>query len=172
MNTLEEVRQMCHVDEGGHWIWRGAMSGGRPNVKAPDYTKNEGRNKSQRGARAVWHLKNKKPVPEGHRVFVSCGERGCINPAHVKCECVREWGKKVAESGVWKNDPRKIIANRAKNMRRSKVTVETMQIILSSPKTGRQLAKDLGLSHNVVSRIRLGQFVSLAAGNPFAGLGA
>lgn len=170
MKTLAEVKSLCHID-GSHWIWRGAMSAGRPNLTAPDYTTAEGRQKSQRGPRAVWHIKSKKPIPQGFRVFHACEEPCCVNPDHIVCRDYKEWAREMSLKGIWKGNPKQIVANRTKNMRRSSVTPEILKVIESSPdKTGRQLAQELGLRFQTVSRIRRGEFYSLALANPFAGL--
>lgn len=172
MKTLAEVRGMCHIEDG-HWFWKGAKSGGRPNITAPDWTSKGGKQVSQRGARAVWHIKTRKPVPKGHRVFLTCGEPTCVNPAHVQCRNHKEWGQEIAKSGAWLGNPKRVVAARRNSLLRSRVTAAKIATIVSSPdRTGPDLARELGITNKTVSRIRLGKFISLPVGNPFAGLGA
>ncbi len=171
--TLKDVKDRCVID-GGHWLWTGAVSAGLPNVYAPDYTRDpKGVMVSQRGARAIWHLTSRKPVPDGYRVFRSCDEPMCVNPANVECIACQEWGRQVADSGRWKNNMARIIANRRTGQKRSKLSHEKVHLILASDKSGRQLAEELGSSRSSISRVRAGHPVAFTPiAGIFAGLGA
>jgi hypothetical protein len=169
MRTLAEVKARCIV-EGKHWIWQGALSAGLPNIYVPDYT-DGGKMKSQRGARAVWHIKNKQPIPNGYRVFCGCDEPLCVSPHCVKCMPCSEWGKEVAESGEWRGNVKRIAANRRTGQARSKLSAEKVTLILLSEKTGRELSQELGVSRTSISRIRSGHPVAFTpVGGLFTGL--
>lgn len=162
--SLKDVKARCEI-EGGHWLWTGALSAGLPNIYAPDYT--TGGMSCQRGARAVWHLHTGQQIPNGWRVFSKCREPLCVNPAHVECKPMPEWGKDVAESGRWRGNMKRIAANRRTARARSNLTPEKVTLILSSDKTGNQLARELGSSRSSVSRIRAGHATAFT---PVSGL--
>lgn len=169
---LSELRDRCEIEDR-HWIWTGATSGGGPHIWAPDFTKFEdGRKVCQRGPRAIWHIKTKKPIPAGHRVYRTCKEPMCINPAHIECIPTAEWGRRLRESGEWRGDLRIIARNRKTSRGRSPMTPQKVEAILASPEKGhRELARELGVPHGAVARVRSGEFTSLTpVGSVFAGL--
>ena len=166
---LSQLRERCRVEDG-HWLWTGATSDGVPRIWAPDYTKG-GKMASQTGRRAAWHLKQGKPLPEGWRVFGTCTEPACVNPAHAVARPVDEQGAIVAESGKWKGSVRRIAANRAIGRRRSSMTPELFETIKTSKKTGQQIARETGLCRTTVSRVRSGKATAFEpVGGLFTGL--
>jgi len=168
---LAELRGRCRIDEDGHWIWTGAHSQGYPRVWAPDFTNHHGGMRSQQGRRAVWHLTTGKPIAQGWRVFGTCDERSCMNPGHIVCEPVAKRGAKVAASGVLKGQVRRIIANRATNRKRSRLTPELVSEILTSEKTGQQISRETGLGRTTISRVRQRKALSFVPGGGlFTGL--
>ena len=168
---LADVRGRCHIDDEGHWLWGGATSDGYPRIWAPEYTLHAGAMRTQTGRRAVYHLKVGKAIPKGWRVFSTCGERLCLNPEHSVCEAVAKRGAKVAASGKLKGVIARIVANRATNQRRSKLTAEMVETIRTSKATGLALAAQLGISHQLISRIRRGRPTAFdAVGGIFTGL--
>jgi hypothetical protein len=154
--TLQALKDRCRI-EGDHWIWAGGLSNGWPAVYAPDHTKGDGELTKQNGRRAAWHLKSGEPIPNGWRVFGTCEEKRCVSPAHMVCCHPSEEGARVAASGKLKGQIARIVANRATGRKTSSLTKEQVDLILVSPKTGRQLAKELGANRTTVSRIRTGQ---------------
>lgn len=171
MRTLKEVKERCHLEDG-HWIWKGAVSNCGPNIHAPDYTNKGGALSCQRGARAVWHMQNKRAVPKGWRVFRACDEPNCVNPAHVRCIEHKEWGREVAESGNLKGSAKRVVANLITARKRSSLSPEAVSLILSSDKTQRELARELGVCRMTIQRVLSGRAtVYTVAANPFAGLG-
>ena len=182
MTDLERIRNRCHIDSiTGCWEWRGSTSASNdgltlsPRVYATDYTRNaEGTIKTvQTGNRAAWHASTLEPIPEGYRVYRSkcCFNGLCVNPDHLACGTMEQWGKNVAKKGIWKNVPNRIQANRAIGRKSSHVTPEIFKLIQSSPKTGTQLGIELGINQSVISRARRGYIKSISVlANPFAGL--
>jgi hypothetical protein len=171
--SLEDVRVRCRMD-GEHWMWGGNLSGnGQVRLWAPNLARG-GEMTSQNGRRAVWQLKTGKPIPEGHKVYCTCGEELCLNPAHMACRRPADHGRIVAQNGSLKGIPSKIAANRKIVLARSKVTPETYRAVMESDKTGLALSAELGIGRTTISRIRTGQFTAIlaVAALPFAGLGA
>lgn len=168
--TLNDIRDRCRLVDG-HWLWAGALSDGWPRIAAPEYTRHNGRKISQHGRRAVWHVIHQKPIPAGWRVFGTCKERTCVNPDHLVCEPTAERGRKVAKSGKWKGDLRRIAAVRATARKRSHLTPELIEYIRMSPKTGKALCEELGLGRTVVSKVRSGKTTAYTpVGGLFTGL--
>ena len=168
--TLNEIKGRCRIEDG-HWIWTGAKCEGVPRIWAPDYTSKGGRMVAQTGRRAVWHVKTGAPIPAGHRVFGTCTEPCCLHPLHMACRPVSEQGAMVAASGKLKGRVTRIAANRAIGRKRSMVTPEQIAIIQSSSKTGIQLAQELGLTRQIVSKHRSGRVTAFdPVGGMFSGL--
>ena len=163
--TLNDIKGRCRVADG-HWIWTGAKNEGVPRIWAPDYSRG-GRMAAQPGRRAVWHIKTGAPIPAGHRVFGTCSEPCCINPLHMACRTAAEQGVMVAASGKLKGRVARIAANRAIGRKRSMVTPAQIAIIQSSSKTGIQLAQELGLTRQIVSKHRSGR---VTAFDPVGGM--
>lgn len=174
MKTVEEIQGGCRINEiTDCWVWAGAVDRGAPKVRAPDYTRHEGRMVMQNGRRAVWHMLNEKPVPPGMRIYGTCDCAICVNPEHIKCGTAKEWGKHCAASNRLKGDIKRVAKSRETGRARSVVNAEVIREIQQSPETGRQLAARLGISVQTVSKSRRGLLTSFQSiGNPFVGLGA
>lgn len=169
--TLEDLMGRCRISETGCWLWAGAKSDGVPRIWAPDHTKHDGEKHTQTGRRAMWHVKTGKAIPNGWRVFGTCGEETCINPDHAVCRPVAEQGAQVARSGKLRGNVRKIAASRATGRKRSSLTPELIAIIHTSPKTGLQLERDLGIDHRTISKVRTGKATAFQpVGGMFSGL--
>ncbi|KRC36253.1 hypothetical protein [Acidovorax sp. Root219] len=171
MKTLEEIKGRCVVKDG-HWLWRGALRpDGRPCIYAPDFTRHDGRLVTQCGMRAVWHTANGKAVPEGWRVYGSCDEWTCCNPAHVKCTSEVEFGQWLRETKRYRGQTKRILASRATGRRRAALSPLQVAYVMSSDKTGLALAAELGVSPATLSRYRRGQVPTVPpAGGMFSGL--
>jgi hypothetical protein len=170
--TLQSIKDRCRIDaDTGCWHWSGAKAQGKyPRIHAPDYS-DGGTMRVQTGLRAAWQASTGKAIPTGHRVYHrDCSNHTCVNPAHIACGPTADWGKQVAKTGAWKNQPKRIIANRATGRKRSLVTPSAAHYIATSSSTGRALALELGLSNALVSRVRRSKHMASHAANPFAGL--
>ena len=172
MRTLAEIKGRCVITEDGHWLWKGSVRhDGRPNIYAPDFTRRAGDMATQCGLRAVWHCANQRAIPDGWRVYGKCDEAACCNPAHILCTSQVEYGAWVRKQGKYKGQTRRILANRAINRARAKVTPQMIEILQTSPKQGNELAAELGISTTTVSKYRRGQFTALrGASGMFSGL--
>lgn len=170
--TLDDIKGRCHIDDDGHWIWKGALSEGKwPRIWAPDHTQPGSPMKVQVGRRAVWHVSTGQAIPKGWRVFGTCPVDRCLNPGHMKCGTTAEWGEHVSKSGIHAGNVRRLAAARQLGRKRSVMTAETRMEIITSPETGRALARRLGISEQTVSKVRRGQSVCFEpAGGMFSGL--
>jgi predicted XRE-type DNA-binding protein len=171
MRTLQEIKGRCRINDDGCWIWTGAMSvDDYPRIYAPDFTAG-GKMRAQTGRRAVWHIKTGKPIASGWRVFGTCDDQLCLNPAHSVCQPVAERGAVVAASGKWRGSVTRLIANRRTGRRRSVLTPEMVAHIRSSTKKGIEVARELGVPRSQVSRVRSGKMPAFEpVGGLFSGL--
>lgn len=171
MKDLEDIRGRCVIDEDGHWLWKGSLRrDGLANVYAPDFTL--GGMRTQSGPRAVWHCSTGRAIRKGYRAFLTCTEKTCCNPAHIRCTSMKKLGQFIAEQGIWKGQTKRILANRKTNRARSNVTPELIAQVRASEATGLALSKELPLGRNTISKIRTGKMPSFGSVGPFAGLGA
>ena len=180
---IARIRGGCFIDpDTGCWLWRGATSKGKnkdegypvyPRVYMVNYTKDpSGKTKTvQSGGRAVWHAMTKTPIPNGYRVYhVQCSKNLCLNPAHLDCGPTKAWGESVSQKGIWKQQPRRISANRRTGLKLAAASPEQAAIICASDKSNKELIHELGLTRGVVSNIRRGKRAYARQSNPFAGL--
>lgn len=168
--TVNDIKDRCRIEDG-HWYWAGATSDGYTRISAPDFTIHGGKMTSQHGRRAMWHVMHRKAIPAGWRVFGTCDEKTCVNPAHLVCQPVAERGKEVAASGREKGSVRRITAIRASARKRSHLTEELIDLILTSDKSGRELMEETGLGRSVISKVRKGHATAFTpVGGLFSGL--
>lgn len=170
--TLDDIKARCVITDDGHWIWKGAMSEGKfPRIWAPDYTRG-GHKTGQHGRRAVWHLKTGMPIPEGWRVWSTCDCAACLNPDHIACGTSAAWGAHMARIGKHKTMVHRVASRRAAQARMV-LSPDQIGMVQSDPRTGRELARALGVSEQTISRARTGRIVChLPLASPFSGLGA
>lgn len=167
--TLDDVQARCFIDDEGCWVWRGATSDGLPRVYAPNHRKPGSPKESQVGRRAVWHITTAKPIPDGKRVYGTCQNPLCLNPAHMKCGTTKEVGEFTAKVGRFKNSPRRIAANRLIGRKRSYLNPDQIAEIQSSNETGVALAERLNVGRQTVSKARRGELKAFESiGSPFA----
>ena len=173
MRTIEEIKGRCVITEDGHWLWRGSLrTDGRANIYAPDFTRSNGTLMVQRGPRAVWHCVNKEAIPEGFRVYGTCDEKACCNPACIKCTTDADYGRWLRRTGAHKGQTSRILANRANGRKRAVLNPEQILYVQLSDKRGKDLAVELGIGASTVSKYRRGESVSVQATGLFSGLGA
>lgn len=171
IQTFEDLRARCVVSElTDCWRWNGAMSAGHPRIWMFDPAHMKFCACS--GPRAVAILKRKR-MPKGHRAWMTCLRKDCVNPDHCKTGTVAEWGAWMAAHGRMKNNPRRKAAVRRVWDERLPQHREAARLVREADpaETGRALAARLGLSDKVISRMRNGRSWQEAPG-PFAGLGA
>lgn len=61
----------------GCWVWLGQLTGsGR---KTPEF---QWKRRHLRARRVAWELTN-GPMPKGHQIVLTCGERRCVRPEHL-----------------------------------------------------------------------------------------
>jgi hypothetical protein len=159
MRTLEDVRGRCRIDAITRcWEWTGASHKGIARVYAPDWTILDGALRPQAGRRGVWHIQNPgKGLPSGWRVYGTCDIDLCLNPAHAEAGPAKAQGAQIAQSGRYKGQMARILANRANGRKRSALTPELVTDILGSDETHAAAGRRTGISEDVVRNVRTGR---------------
>jgi hypothetical protein len=80
----------------GHLLWTGALANGRP------ATKHDGRTVYVK--RLVWEEAN-GPIPLGMVVVSTCGERTCIEPAHLALSAPGRYAAPKDDRGKYSREP-------------------------------------------------------------------
>jgi hypothetical protein len=153
----ESLRDRCCIDSiTGCWLWRLSHSQGAPRVHVRMLN---GRSKVMRGRAAAWYFRSGEVVPSGMVAFATpnCSSAECVNPDHVRIGARSAWGAWMAERGVFKDQPRRIVANRANAAKRRKLTDEQVEAIRASTDSLREVAAAHAVSINTVSAIRSGR---------------
>jgi hypothetical protein len=160
IRTLQDIRDRCRIDEEtGCWIWAMATSWSQKancsRKKLPVcYYGPKGRNMSV--IRLVVELRSGRPVPSSYRVWRTCGDEKCCNPAHLKSGTHAAWGNWWANSGRAKFTPDHKAAVRVSAARRGHLTPAQARQVILSDRPGAELAREYGVSQQVISRIRRG----------------
>lgn len=153
--TLEYIRRLCRVD-ADCLIYTGAIN-----------TKRHPKIEKRSGRRVVWEL-SCGPIPSGMFVSLTCENPACLNPEHMRLRSRGEISREVLSRPTVQL---KRSASGAKSMiHRAKLDMETARYIRSSNQPQTHLARELGISQQLVSRVRLGKAWREHSNNPFAGL--
>lgn len=174
MRTLTEVKGRCRVNEHGCWLWQGGMTnqGTMPNIYGPDYSRKAGGMSYQSGPRAVWHMKTRGPIADGYKVYRTCCDGHCVNPAHLECIAVSEWGARKKATGEWRGVTARVVANRKSSRARSWVQdASILALAANTVGPAREVAQQFGLSRSMVDKLRRGEHTAFTpVGSVFSGL--
>jgi hypothetical protein len=156
--TVEDIRRRCRVDEDtGCWHWLMAQCEGVPRLHYWHPTTNE--RKTGKGRRVALVLARGSDLPKGHIAWEKncCGSADCVNPAHSRHGTKTQWGEWLAATGRVKDLPSKCAgARRGWEKRGRKITPEGAQLIMTSFKSQRELAEELGVSQYAIWCVRQG----------------
>lgn len=109
IRTIEDIRQRCVIDEGGCWLWSGAMRsqaagrGHTPMLHLPRGVLGE-RAVVTSGPRVAWLLSGKR-LPTGHMVWRDCCNSRCLNPEHLRAGTPAALGRHITRHGLIRVDP-------------------------------------------------------------------
>lgn len=156
IRTLEALRVRCFNNPDTHcWEWRGAGSIGRTGCIEPRLWLADAR-KCTTISRAGWILAGKRALKPGETVWRRCCVDSCCNPAHLMAGTKAQWGKWMAERGHLRGRPERAAINHRIKIETGQTTL-TMELaawIRESQQTGRQVAHAMGVSEQIVSRVR------------------
>jgi hypothetical protein len=132
----------------GCWLWLGALSNsgyGRIMIT------HHGVGKVQSAHRVSWREVNGE-IPGGMYVLHRCDQRSCVNPDHLFLGTQQDNMNDMVAKG--RTNPPQRATGEAAHL--SKLTDAQAHYVLSSPKTGRSLATELGVSKSCISSLRTG----------------
>lgn len=158
IRSVEDIRLRCRIcEETGCWEWRGSCQRRKDGTPDPRVWMADART-CKTLPNAVWTLQGKR-IPPGWRVWRRCLNPLCGNPEHLMSGTTAAWGVWVSRKGYLQGRIERSIINRANILAtgRSRITMEIAQAIRHSPKTGRELAAELGVDEKIISRIRTGK---------------
>ena len=92
------------------------------------------------------------PIPEGLVVRHTCDNPACHNPEHLIIGAQKDNMQDCSQRGR----VNKTIKARGEAQGLSKLTEETVRLIMESPLSGSALAKELGVHRCTVNRVRAG----------------
>jgi hypothetical protein len=138
---------------------------------APRYRFRDGELDSTMNLRPqVWRLAGKRQLAPDEVVTMIC-HPSCLNPAHMRAITRAELLARTNKDRAVKAKKTAAVAETIRT-RQAKITMDDARYIRSSDKTLIALAEELGVSFQLVSKIRRGEAWPEVAGNVFAGLGA
>ena len=152
----ESLKSRCWVDDScGCWVWKLPRQAGSPSVtvRLPD-----GSSKRFLGRSAAMYVKTGVATGRERRAIPTkdCATEHCMNPDHSRFTTLEGWGKWIAESGQFKGSAARMKANRAINIRRSKLTREQAEEVRNSDEKGIDLAAKFNCDPSIISAIRRG----------------
>ncbi len=171
IRTIEDIRLRCYCQpETGCWHWRGAAKRKGDKVIEPRVWLADAR-KCSTLSRASWSLAKGVEVADGKTVWRKCLQLDCGNPDHMMTGTKKKWGDWVKRKGYLRGLPVRVAINRKIKIKsgQTKMTMEMAEQIRRDPRTGVEIAAELGVSSQVVSRIRTRKtFVPVVASSVFS----
>lgn len=153
---------MAHtIDDAGCRVWQRGCCNGHPAVR------HAGRTTLVR--RLIWERMH-GPIPGGKIVRMTCETARCIEPEHMCLTTHKRLATELGALGVMSGPIRSARIAATKQRQSCLLTQGLVDEIRSSAETGVSLAARLGLSENLISKIRthktwrtLGPFSALVA---------
>ena len=169
--TLKEIYARC-AQRGECKIWKGALSAnGYPYIHDPEKhartKKATGRGGSCRsGRRVVWKLKHGKEA--SGTVILTCGNKLCLNPAHMVDGTRSDVQRLASATGRLQTLARKVACavNVQRNAKLSPEKAEAIRVVLAPMKGYKnparrrameELASMYGVSYTAINDVRLGK---------------
>lgn len=139
-DAVKAIHAQC-IEEGDCMLWTGRTNGcGHPKLSR------------QPARRVVWEAVN-GPIPAGKMVTTSCRDVACLEPTHLVLTTKSEVSL-INNACTATRLKRSATAARTARAKFGKITMAIAREIRSSDKTGRDWAKELGVSVSLVSLVR------------------
>jgi hypothetical protein len=169
--TMLMMRVVMNIEEVGDcWEWTGAVGNtGHPIIHLRQPIEGMPRKGCALVRRFVFMLNGGKLV-DRKPLDCKCGNKLCVNPAHIKQSTTSKVAKRAAQNGAWKGEARARRISAAKRAK-SKLNIELAREIRLSPESGPVLAARYGVDKSLVNNIKRGT-IWRDYSTPFAGLGA
>lgn len=159
MSVLEKVKARIFED-ADCWRWSGACCNGHPCMRVGGKTAL---------VRRALFTELTGAIPAGKILRQTCETRDCVNPEHAKLTSYQKLAKECGAIGLMGGHIRNAKIAAAKQVQ-SKLTREMVDEIRTTSESGVSISKRLGLSENLVSKVRLFKTWRISAGNPWGGL--
>ena len=172
---IDTIKEKCTIEGCGCWTWTGQVAAQKNGKKFPQESKSwtKHHNLGTRTVRRIaLYLKTRKSIPVSLRVITTCGNELCVNPAHLKAVTCGEIAKILIAQGRIHN-----AAAQAKTAINGigyrKLTMEQAREVQLSDETAKDAAQRLGVSKQIILKIRRGESYKEAGmtASPWAGLG-
>lgn len=139
MHIISRCQEDCDCQ-----IWTGATNGvGHPKMQGFSVR------------RVVWEG-SRYALRCDQLITTTCGHPGCLNPAHLKVTSKSEVAK-ISNARYSVKLKRSATSARSNRARFGKITMSIAREIRESQKLGKQLAKELGVSNSLISKVRQGK---------------
>lgn len=158
VQTVELIKSRT-IECGDCWEWQGYIGNGSPQVS------HAGKMVTVRGILA--QLLG-KPLASSLFWSAKCGNPKCVNPEHLIGRNKRQHALFMNAQTNYK-DPILLSKMRKAAQSRSKITPEIAEVFRTDPRQCRELAREYGVSHALVSRVRRGK-AWVQPSNVWAGL--
>jgi len=170
VRTHEDLRGRCVIDDDtGCWHLRTAN--GRPMPRDKVHRVYMWGRGALSALRVAWELKTGQPVPAGQVVYRTCSSYDCIR--HITSGTKAEQGEHQRKTGALRGTVAASIRNTRVGQALGKITPELALWAMESDQTLREAAHGLGVTTNVVWRVRRGiSWRAMASGSSVFGGGA
>ena len=152
MDLIARLLARC-TEVGDCLIWQGRVSNGSPQVHL--------QGKYMTARRVLWEATH-GAIPRGLYPSCVCHEQACMNIKHIRLMTTQQIAMKAATRGAFSR-PERCAAIAVAVRRRSKLTPEMLQRIRAAD-TGAAVARELGISKSLATKIRAGKAWGLTSG--------
>lgn len=157
ITMLKHLKDRSVVTDDGHWLWSlGSMhnDGKTPLVSVGKACKKVPNLAGKRAAgRRVAHLLNGGELKSGWVVYSTCNHPMCLSPHHVAAGPREEAVSHAVESGAFRT-PAKRAAHTKNGEAKRKLTDQQAREVAAMSGTVVEIAEKMGVSREVVRRIR------------------
>lgn len=163
--SMKWIMQRCE-EEGDCLLWKLGTNG----VGHPRFTFRIGGECANRQLRrVVWALVGGRELQGKQVLTTTCGNPGCLNPAHLKVTTRAAVVKKMMSNPDVIR--RVTVANAVRGRQSGKITMEQALLIRESTQPLSAIAQEYGISIARASKVRRNEAWRDLRASPFAGLG-
>lgn len=162
--TREWIEARCD-EEGDCLVWRGNCDCGRPRYRFRD----EGLDSSLHLRPVAWKVVKKRALNARECLTMACGNSRCLNPSHMRVTTKQKVLERTNQRPITVRI-RHAAITRTIRAQRAKLTMEQARMVRESDRTLTDLAQELGVSFQLLSKVRRGEAWPEIEANPFTGL--